>query len=349
MKRIRAKAYTDNIVELMAGKLKRLSGAAQEALKQLACLGNVAEVATLATVHGETEEAIHMTLGEAVHAGLVLREDSAYKFLHDRIQQAAYSLIPDEDRVDVHLRIGRALLARTTTEEPAGYLFDIANQFNRSAARLVDRDEKVQVATINLRIGRKAKAAAAYASANAYLAAGMALLDETCWASHYELMFSLRLERAACGFLTGELDIADRLLAELLERGRSKVDLAAAYVLYIQLHILNSENQKAVVSALTCLRLFDIDLPAHPSWEQVHAEYETVWQILDGRPVESLIDLPLMTNPDPQAAMQVLKVLGNAAYCTDFHLWCLVSCRMAKVGMQHGICDASRLASPISG
>jgi len=74
MKRIRAKAYTDDIVELMTGKLKRLSGAAQEALKQLACLGNVAEVATLATVHGETEEAIHTTLWEAVHAGLVVQQ-----------------------------------------------------------------------------------------------------------------------------------------------------------------------------------------------------------------------------------------------------------------------------------
>ena len=344
MKRIRAKAYTDNIVELMAGKLKRLSGAAQEALKQLACLGNVAEVATLATVHGETEEAIHTTLWEAVHAGLVFPEDGSYKFLHDRIQQAAYSLIPDENRVDVHLRIGRVLLARTTTEEFAEHLFDIANQFNRSAARLIDRDEKVQVATIDLRIGRKAKAAAAYASANEYLAAGMALLDETCWASHYELMFSLRLERAACEFLTGEFDIAERLLAELLERGTSKVDLAAAYVLYVQLHVLASENQKAVVSGLTCLRLFDIDLPANPSWEQVQAEYETVWKTLDGRPIESLIDLPPMSNPELQAAARVLAVVVPPAYYTNFHLFCLLGCRKAKIVMQHGMSDASSLA-----
>ena len=173
MKRIRAKAYTDNVVDLMVGKLKRLSGAAQEALKRLACLGNVAEVATLAMVHGETEEAMHTALWEAVHAGLVARENSTYKFLHDRIQQAAYSLIPDMDRPGVHLRIGRALLASTTADELAEHLFDIADQFNRSAARLIDRDEKVQVATIDLRIGRKAKAAAAYASATVYLATGM--------------------------------------------------------------------------------------------------------------------------------------------------------------------------------
>jgi serine/threonine protein kinase len=105
--RIRAKSYTDNVVDLMAEKLKRLFSTTQEALKQLACLGNMAPIATLALVHGTTEEAMHAALWEAVRAGLVVHQDSAYKFLHDRIQQAAYSLIPDEQRADVHLRIGR--------------------------------------------------------------------------------------------------------------------------------------------------------------------------------------------------------------------------------------------------
>src|SRR5271166_2217847 len=112
--RICAKSYTDNVVDLMAGKLKRFSATTQEALKQLSCLGNVAEVATLTLVHRETEEAMHAALWEAVHAGLVFREDGAYKFLHDRIQQAAYTLIPEEHRVEVHLRIGRVLLESMT-------------------------------------------------------------------------------------------------------------------------------------------------------------------------------------------------------------------------------------------
>jgi predicted ATPase len=136
--------------------------------------------------------------------------------------------------------------------------------------------------------------------------------------------------------LTGEFDIAVRLIGELLERGRSKVDLAATYILYIQLHVFKSENQKAVVSGLTCLRLFGVDLPAHPSWEQVQAEHETIWQTLDGRPIESLIDLPPMTNPELQAAARVLAVLSPPTLFTDFNLHCLIGFRAAKLGMQTG-------------
>ena len=339
--RIRAKSYTDNVVDLMAGKLKRFSAITQEALKQLACLGNVAEVSTLALVHGETEEALHAALWEAVHAGVVFREDSTYKFLHDRIQQAAYTLISEEHRAEVHLRIGRVLLASMTANELAEHLFDVANQFTRGVARLVDREEKAQVATIALRAGRKAKASAAFASACTYLAGGMALLDFGDWSSQYDLMFSLRLERAECEFLTGELDTAEQLIAELLQRGASIVDQAAVYHLKVLLHTVKSENAQAVAIALTCVRLFGIDIAAHPTWEQVQAEYETVWQTLNGRPIENLIDLPIMTDPELQAAMQALSTLQDPAFLTDFNLFCLHLCRMVNISMKYGTNSAS--------
>jgi PAS domain S-box-containing protein len=334
--RIRAKSYTDNVVDLMAAKLQRCSSTTQEALKQLACLGNVAEIATLALVHGETQEAMHAALWEAVHAGLVVYQGSACKFLHDRIQQAAYTLIPEKHRADVHLRVGRALLASMTADELAEHLFDVANQFNRGATRLIGRNEKAQVATIDLRAGRKAKASAAYASACAYFSAGMALLDERYWGSHYELTFGMWVERAECELLSGHFETAEQLIAELLQRGASKVDRAAVYHLKVLLHTVKSESAQAVATALTCLRLFGIDMPAHPTWEQVEAEYETVWQTLNGRPIESLIDLPLMTDPELKAAMQVLSVLTPPAYFTDFRLYCLQVCRMVTVSIQHG-------------
>ena len=131
------------------------------------------------------------------------------------------------------------------------------------------------------------------------------------------------------------------MIGELLRRVASKVYLAAAYHLKVQSHVLRSENQEAVDSALSCVSLFGIDLPAHPTWEQVQAEYETLWRTLDARPIESLIDLPLMTDPELQAAMRVLAEITAAAYLTDLHLCCLLMCRTVTVGIQDGMSAAS--------
>jgi predicted ATPase len=169
----------------------------------------------------------------------------------------------------------------------------------------------------------------------------MALLDERDWGSQYELTFSLWLGRTECELLTSNFDKAEQLIADLLPRMAAKIDCVAVYYLKVQLHVVKSEVQQGVDSALTCLRPFGIDIATHPSWDQVEAEYETVWQTLNARPIESLIDLPLMTDPELQAAMQVPSVLTPASYLTDFHLFCLLACRMVKVGMQHGTSGAS--------
>jgi PAS domain S-box-containing protein len=339
--RIRAKSYTDNVVDFMAGKLRRLSPPTQQALKHLACLGNIAEVTTLALVQGETEEAMHVALQQAVRAGLVFQQEDTYKFLHDRIHQAAYSLIPDEHIANIHLALGRVLLASMTSEQLAEHLFDVANQFNRGAVLLVDRDEKTLVATIDLRAGRKAKASAAFASARAYFSAGMALLDERDWDSRHELTFSLWRERAQCEILSGNFVKAEQLIGELLQRGASNIEFADASCLQVDLYALKAEYPQAVDSTLTCLRRFGIDLPAHPTWEQVEAEHETAWQTLSGRPIESLIDLPLMTDQELQAAMQVLSAIIPSAYQADFQSFCVLACRMMKVNVLHGVSGPS--------
>jgi PAS domain S-box-containing protein len=347
---IKSKDFADNVVDLMVGKLRQLPVPTQEALRLAACLGNTFELRHLTLVSGHSqiksgrrlsEFEVEQHLAAAARKSLIARTAGSGKFLHDRIQQAAYSLIPEADRAEVHLCIGRALLASMAADELAEHVFDVANQFNRGAALLIECNEKAQVAAIDLRAGRRAKASAAYASACVYLAAGMNLLEDSGWGSHYELMFSLWLERAECEFLTGRFEQAGQLIEQLLGRGASKVDQAAVYHLKVQLHAVKSQNPQAVGSALTCLRLLGIDLPAHPTQEQMQAEYETLWRNLEGRPVESLIDLPLMTDPELQAAMQVLSVLTPPAFFTDFRLWCLVVCRMVKVSIQHGTSGAS--------
>lgn len=339
--RIRAQGYTDNVVDLMVGKLDRLTGPAQEILKHFACLGNVVRIATLSMVCGQSEEVLRAALWEVVRAGLVLTSDHTCRFLHDRVQEAAYALIPEARRPAMHLKIGRLLVAHSTSAEVTESLFEVVNQFNHAANLISDPEERGQIAVLNLAAGQRAKRSTAYASACAYLAAGMALTQAMDWASHYRLMFRLWLERAECEFLTGNLDLAGQLIGELLPHGASNLDQAAVYQLKVQLHVVKSESVQAVASALACLHLFGIDIPSHPGWELVQAEYETIWRNLNGRPIESLIDQPLMTDPELLAAMQLLSVLLGPAYFTDFYLLCLQLCRMVNISLRHGTSGAS--------
>ncbi|HWL73948.1 MAG TPA: hypothetical protein VNQ74_08765, partial [Burkholderiaceae bacterium] len=147
--------------------------------------------------------------------------------------------------------------------------------------------------------------------------------------------------RAECELLGGNFEQAKQGIVELLQRAASKVDQAAVYHLKVQLHSLMGEHPPAVDSALTCLHSFGIDLPAHPTFEQVQAEYDMIWQTLDGRSVASLIELPVMTDPELRAAMQMLSVMNLPAYQTDQNLLDLHLCRMVNLTLQHGICGAS--------
>ena len=208
--RIHAKAYTDNVAELMVGKLARLPDETQEVLQQMACLGNIADLSTLAIMLGTSEVGVHAALWEAVRVDLVERLSGAYRFVHDRVQEAAYSLIQETLRPAAHLRIGRLLVARTPPENKEDAIFEIVNHLNRGAALISEPEEREQLADLNLIAGKRAKASTAYASARMYFATGAAFLPEDCWARRHDLAFELELGWAECEFLTGSANGSGR-------------------------------------------------------------------------------------------------------------------------------------------
>ncbi len=339
--RIQAKGFTDNVVDLMVGKLKRLPFATVHALKLLACLGNSAEIATLGMIEGELENLVDSHMREAARAGLVLRRDTNYAFQHDRVQEAAYSLIDVDQRVANHLRIGRCLAAAMSSETLTQQVFDVVNQFNHGITLISDSDEIDLVADLNRRAGNKAKASTAYASACRYFAAGTALLGPSGWTTRYDLAFDLALGLADCTYLSSRFDQAEELVAALLQRAASIIDKAAAYRLRINLHVVKSEYRQAVDSALECLRLFGIDMPAHPSGDEVRAEHRKMWRNLGDRQIESLIDLPRTSSPEVRAAMRVLTALTSPAFLTDPNLHHLHVCQMVNLSLTRGMTDAS--------
>jgi predicted ATPase len=221
------------VVDLVVGKLNRLPDKALEILKQLACLGNSVEPGVLTMVYGRSEEEIYLDLREAIRGGFIVHFAGSIKFVHDRVQEATYSLIPEEIRPAVHLRIGRLLMAKLPADRVAEYIFDVVNQLNRGAALISDPNEKERVAELNLRAGKKAKASSAYAAACSYFSVAMTLLGHEYWKDRCDLAFGLWLERAECEFLSGNFDEAETLISELLVRSSSRRDKAAAYCLRI--------------------------------------------------------------------------------------------------------------------
>jgi predicted ATPase len=344
LERIRAKGYTENVADLMVSKLVRLKPEAQEALQWLAALGNTADFAVLALILGRSAEAIHAAFWEAVRAGLVLRRDEAYAFLHDRVQEAAYSLIPEAARPERHLRIGRMLSSSLPPEQVAERIFDIVTQLNRGAALVDAPEERQRIAELDLRAGERAKAAAAYATALIYLAAGTRLLADDRWERRYELTFALEVRRAECELLTADLAAAEERLAMLAQHARNLVDTAAVACLRMTLYTTLGRSDRGVEMCLDYQRHRGTNWSSHPTNDEVRQEYEQIWRQLGGRSIEELIDLPLMNDPEARATLNVLIEVVTSANLTDKNLISLVICRMVNISLEHGNSDGSSSA-----
>ena len=339
--RIHAKHYTDNVVDLMVIKLNRLPPETLAPLRQLACVGASAEFALLATVCQTSQDDLHDSLWEAVRSGLVLRSENSYAFLHDRVQEAAYSLIPEESRAEVHLRIGRLLVAHTTPDEREEIIFDIVNQFNRGTELITSENERFQVAELNLGAGKRAKASAAHASALRYFIAGQLLFTTECWERRHDLLFQLESHRAECEFLTGELAVAAERIEMLRIRAANTVELATATCLGIDIYVTLGQIDRAVAIGLDYLHRLGIECPLHPTEEQVRREYERIWTLLGSREIEEVIDFPLMSDSTSIATLDVLTKVSTPAIFTDTNLYALVICRAITLSIERGNNDGS--------
>jgi PAS domain S-box-containing protein len=342
--RIHAKGHTDNVVALMVEKLTRLPDEAQRALQQLACLGNSAETSTLSIALEAHDERIHAALLPAVQGELVERLALGYRFVHDRVQEAAYSLIDEELRGEAHLRIGRLLVERTPAAKRGEAIFEIVNHLNRAIPLMTSATERERLAEFNLIAGRRAKDATAHVSALRFFAGGAALLDDDGWGRRPELVFELELNRAECEFLTGAATAADERLAALAIRARNPAEAARVACLRLDLYSTLAQNGRAVAVGLEYLHHLGIEWQAQPTDEEARCEYDRIWSVLGDRAIEGLVELPLMSDPASLATVDVLTQLAVAAFYTDPNLLCLIICRIVNLSLERGNSDGSCFA-----
>ena len=342
--RIHAKGYTDNVVDLMVGKLNRLPIETQKALQELACLGNSAEIATISIVHGTSEERVRSDLWEAVRLELVARQGGVYKFIHDRIQEAAYSLIPQRSRAETHLKIGRLLWTHVPPEKTEEAVFEIVNQLNRGTDFITSQDERERLAELNFIAANRAKTSTAYHSALNYLAVGSALLPDDSWERRYELTFSIEYLTAECELLTADMESAENRLSLLADRAKNDHDIAVVTRLRLTLYTALDRSDRVIEVCLEYLRRSGTYWSAHPTSDEAWREYVRIWSQLGSRQIEELIDLPLMTNPGVLDVLDVLTEIVTTAMHTDENLSSLVVCHMVNLSIEHGNSDASCFA-----
>lgn len=352
---------TDNVVELMINQIQKLSPTTQNILKLAACIGDKFTLDVLSIVHQKSLSETAVDLWESLRAGLVLPLDEfykiplvissqgneqltinddkltiPYKFLHDRVQQAAYSLIPDLQKKETHLKIGQLLLQKTTLEERKENIFALVNQLNYGIDLLVSEWEKYQLAELNLIAGRKAKAATAYESAMRYEKVGLGLLADNSWQSQYDLTLALYKSAVEAAYLNGDFEQMEKWATVVLQQAKTPIDKMKVYEVKIQACTAQLKQLEAVNIGLQALELLGVSLTKSPSPFDIEQILTQTATNLAEKNIEDLINLPLMTEIDKLAAIRMLTSMGSPTYQSAPALFPLVVCEQVNLSIKYG-------------
>ncbi|WP_242054398.1 AAA family ATPase, partial [Nostoc sp. FACHB-888] len=341
---IEAQNITDNVVELLLRQLQKLPSATQQILSIAACTGAEFDLKTLAIVCEKSPKAIFQDLLEAVQAGLIqplseLDENllvQDYKFLHDRVQQAAYALIDESQKQVVHLQIGGNLLEKTSPEQRSERLFEIIDHLNQGLELVTARSERTEIARLNLMAGQKAKAATAYEAAFKYFTTGLKLLNSESWLTEYDLTLALYSEAAEAAYLQDCFDEMEQLVEVVLARAKTVVDKVQAYDSRNQRYLSQGNLKEALKAGLEVLKLLGVDLIENPSQADIQCGLEETAALLAQREIEDLSNLPEMTAPEPLAAISIISNMSSAAFIASPALWILIICRMVNLSINYG-------------
>jgi predicted ATPase/serine phosphatase RsbU (regulator of sigma subunit)/tRNA A-37 threonylcarbamoyl transferase component Bud32 len=350
---IEAQNITDNVVELMIGKLKKLPESTQQVLRLAACVGADFDLNTLSIICEKSKELIFYDLVTAIQSGLILPTSELdtelliqdYKFLHDRVQQAAYALIDDDRKKAVHLQIGRLLLANVSAQELAEKIFKIVDHLNLGCQLITDESELLALARLNLEAGRKAKASTAYAAALAhYFTPGIEILPGDIWQEHYDLTFALYRERSECEYLCANFEKAEELFDLILTQVKSNLERAEIQNIRLVLYENTAKFVEAIRLGAEALKSLGLTLPTDNNSE-ILSELELELQLYQAKlkriKIAELIDAPDMTNPEIKVCMKLLMNITGPAYFADQDLLALISLKMVNLALEHGNSEVS--------
>jgi predicted ATPase/signal transduction histidine kinase len=357
--RVKDAALTDDVVEFMALQLQKLPDATQAVLKLAACIGNQFDLNTLAIVSEQSETEVATALWKALQEGLILPQSDIYKFyvgeinaaqnpspetlsyrfLHDRIQQAAYSLIPEAQKQLTHWQIGQSLLKKLSVQKINEQIFDIVNQLNLGRATLSNPVQKQHLAQLNLQAGQKAKLSAVYQAAQNHYEIGIDLLPPSAWQTDYALMYALHRDGAESAYLCGNFDQAEALYVIALTWAKTPLDQATIYRIQMTQYQLQGRNAEAIAIQRQSLKLLGWEVPdTEASLEtSLDQQIAIVDQFLEQHTIESILDLPQMQHEDTAEILRILQILFYAAWLNGEPTLAFLSlAKMTTLSLEYG-------------
>lgn len=362
IKKIKRRGITDNVVQLLAGKIRKLGEQEQSVLKLAACIGKRFDLQTLAAISQQSVKETATNLRAGVTQGFILpATESAdwseaiaewkagahqeanldcliahYKFVHDRIHAAAYSLIPDAAKSALHLTIGQYWLKRTARDRQDEILFDIVNQLNQGISPSNSPEDRENIAQLNLSAGQKAKRSSAYQTALKYLNQGIQLLGGDRWQTHYNLTLALYQEATEAAYLCGDFQQMTALAHPVIQSSKTLLDTVKIYDFKIQARMAQSQQLEAIEIGIKIAKQLGIHLIDHPTPGDIQRELEKTQAAMADQDPNDLLILPLMRAPEKLAAMRILSSLVSAAYQAAPSLLPLIVFEQVNLSIQFG-------------
>ncbi|MEG4347986.1 serine/threonine-protein kinase PknK, partial [Microcoleus sp. A003_D6] len=365
---VNALALTDDVVEFMALQLQKLSPETQQVLKLAACIGNQFDLTTLAIVLEQSPTEAATGLWKALQEGLILptsqvykffqgteksdtqnRVNPKYRFLHDRVQQAAYSLIPQDRQQSTHLAIARLLRQNTPDAELEANIFEIVNHWNRVINLILDPEERKNLAQLNLIAGSKAKASTANEPALTYFQTGLTLLSDESWQTEPQLTLALHEGAAEAAYLCGNYGQMEEWVRVILAQNLQPTEYVKAHTIQIQTYNNQGQYQEAIAIARTALARFNVHLPEQQTPAYIAPAMQEVRELIDGRTIQELLNLPVMTEAEPLAMMQLLSSIITTTYISAPLLLPFVILTQVKLSINQGNTGLSAFSYSVYG
>ncbi|MEG4962221.1 MULTISPECIES: ATP-binding sensor histidine kinase [unclassified Microcoleus] len=371
IEQIQEMGITDNVVELMIDNIQKLSDNTQKMLKLAACIGNKFDLGILSNIGEKPLGSTATDLWEALQSGLILPVNNAYKipialaasteltnqisrdftdelslpdaagasykFLHERVQQAAYALISDSHKQETHLKIGRFLLQNAQQEQLEKHIFETVNQLNAAQKIISGELEKFQVCQLNLIAGGQAKASAAYELAVKYLTVGIELLPPESWQTDYDLTLALYESAAEAAYLNTEFEQMEKWAEIVLQQAKNELDKIKVFEIRITACAMQTKLQESVKIGREALKMLGINFPESPS--PLHIQQvltQTAAYFTDEKKIEDLINLPVMTNLRKLATMRLLSSMFSATFIVEPVLLPLIVCEQVNLSINYG-------------